>query len=393
MKNSDTNFLPAIYWILCKRLKKRGWLLFLGILCIAPVRGQLKSELNLPRAGDVIIKQQVEYKDPGRAGENVLWDFSRLGNQNEEYDLMYDTIGGVLTGSEHQTMYRYLFSTDSLILLGYENATTCMQGLQPELILKFPVSYNDSSFTCFHNRGRYGDRLQVDIMGTLAIHADSYGLMILPDKDTLTNVLRIKTVKRMVEDLKPLPFNILRKDTVPPPVEIIPADSIYYRLKTDRLVMETETCQWYVYGYRYPVFETIRNWNIINGKSEDYFATAFFYPPQDHYYLETDPENQKIVETQNKGKKENPLEKTTFNAFPNPVGSTLEVEVFIPTEAKIKIQVRSVVNKSVYINENEGKFAPGSYRFQFNVSKLPAGYYLVNIWADNYLLSETILKQ
>jgi hypothetical protein len=275
--------------------------------------------------------------------------------------------------------------------MGYENSTTFMEGLQPELIRKFPFSYGDSSFSYFHNRGRYGGRLEVDIMGTLFSHADSYGRMILPDKDTLTNVLRITTIKRMVEDDKPIPFRVVRKDTIPP-VEIIPSDSIDFRLNTDGLVMETETCRWYAAGYRYPVFETIRNRNIINGESEDYFAMAFFYPPQDHYYLDTDPENQKIVEAKNNGKKESPLANSTFNVFPNPVNTTLDVEIHIPVEAKIKIQIRSVANKAVYINENKGKFAPGSYRFQFGVSKLPPGYYLLNIWADNYLFSETLLK-
>ena len=34
------------------------------------------------RAGDVISKQQVEYKDPGRSSKNVLWDFSQLDPVN-----------------------------------------------------------------------------------------------------------------------------------------------------------------------------------------------------------------------------------------------------------------------------------------------------------------------
>ena len=375
-------------------MKLKTLILILGLLApLGTISAQhsLQKETNAPRAGDILLKQQVEYKDPGRSGENVLWDFSQLGNQNEEYELAYDTVGSILVGAEHQTVYHYKFEGDSLLLSGYENATTHMKGLRPELVRKFPVSYGDSSITCFHNRGSYGDRLQVDIMGTLTFHADSYGMMILPDKDTLTNVIRLKTVKRMVEDIKPL--NILRKDKLAQPEEMVSTDSINSRLSADALVMETETCQWYAYGYRYPVFETIRNRNIINGKSEDYFSTAFFYPPQDHYYLETDPENKAIVEAQKKGKKDDPLAGSTFNVYPNPIGAALDVEIFIPIGANIKIQVRSIVNKSVYINENKGKLASGSYHFRFDTAKLPKGYYLLSIWADNYLFSEPLLKQ
>ena len=52
-------------------------MLILGIISLY-AQHSLQSELNYFRAGDEIIKQQVVYKDPGRTGENVLWDFSRL---------------------------------------------------------------------------------------------------------------------------------------------------------------------------------------------------------------------------------------------------------------------------------------------------------------------------
>jgi hypothetical protein len=37
-----------------------------------PAQFVLKKALNAPRPGDELTKQQVEYKDPGRSGENVL---------------------------------------------------------------------------------------------------------------------------------------------------------------------------------------------------------------------------------------------------------------------------------------------------------------------------------
>jgi len=389
MKNSDTNFLPAIYWILCKRLKKRCWLLFLGILCIVPARGQLKSELNLPRAGDVIIKQQVEYKDPGRAGENVLWDFGKLPPVNPEYKLKYATphlwkdslyiLGAdtfrrkdaentqLIVGHEHQTKYFYQLKDNILYCLGYENHTSRMHYTDPLPVMHYPTAYGLTAENEYRSECLYSSLIEMFMHGHFRQKADACGMMILPSGDTLKNVLRIRSEQTILSDAVPS------------------MDSIH-------IDTQIETYKWFAQGYRYPVFETVKAIHRQNSV-EDVFTTAFFYPPQEHYYLETDPENRAIVETQGKGNKENPLEGSTFNAYPNPVGSTLEVEVFIPTDAKIKIQVRSVVNKSVYINENEGKFAPGSHHFQFNVSKLPAGYYLVNIWADNYLLSETVLKQ
>jgi len=166
MKNSDTNFLPAIYWILCKRLKKRGWLLFLGILCIAPARGQLKSELNMFRPDDEIFKQQVEYKNPGRSGENVLWDFSRLTSIDDSYSLEYSSPDSILiAGSEHHTRYYYSLSGDSLLCHGYENSTALMVDERPELLLRFPVDYGDSTFCYYNGNGKYCDRLKSALWG------------------------------------------------------------------------------------------------------------------------------------------------------------------------------------------------------------------------------------
>jgi len=81
------------------------------------------------RSGDVIYKQQVEYKNPGRSGKDVLWDFSQLKTLNEHYKVNYfepivkrgaDTIS--ITCVEHRTMYKYAYKGDSLLQLGFENS-------------------------------------------------------------------------------------------------------------------------------------------------------------------------------------------------------------------------------------------------------------------------------
>ena len=159
---------------------KRTVFLYLSILCLvsAMAQSRLQSELNLPRANDVLFKQQLEYKDPGRSGANVLWDFSRLGSQSEEYELVYDTSGALITGIEHHTRYYYALSGDSLLCHGYENATTRMTNERPELLLRFPVQYGDSTFCYYNGNGEYCNRLKVSAMGTVSSKADACGMMI-----------------------------------------------------------------------------------------------------------------------------------------------------------------------------------------------------------------------
>jgi len=363
-----------------------------GVPCMVEAQHSLQSQLNMFRANDLIFKQQVEYKDPGRIGANVLWDFSQLNVVDDEYELAYSTPNDtIITGTEHLTQYHYVLQTDSLTLWGFDNQTTHLQDVQPEVLLKFPFHYGDSIGSYYYAHGKYGNRLEMDVMGTTKTVADAYGMMILPSKDTLKEVLRTRTLKYIAENTIPISDSYYEK--LKSPLTISP-DSINRRLATDTVLFAVETFRWYENGYRYPVFEVVRSWDIYrHSKEYTFLNTAFFYPPQDHYYLETDPENQQIVESKNANKKNHLLESSTFNAYPNPMSSTLTVEIFIPMDAKIKIQLRSVSNHGVYINENKGTFSSGTYRFQFNVSQFPLGYYLLNIWTDNYLFSETLLKK
>ena len=176
-----------------------------GIPGILRAQHILKSELNSFRAGDVLYKQQVSYKDPGRTGENVLWDFSQLNVINDEYELVYSSENDtVITGMEHLTRYRYTFQNDSLLLWGFDNQTTQLHNRQPELLLKFPVNYGDKSRSDFYAHGQYGNRLELEAMGTIETKADSYGMMILPNKDTLKHVLRTRTVKYIAKNNRPI---------------------------------------------------------------------------------------------------------------------------------------------------------------------------------------------
>ena len=372
-------------------MKKLFILLLSGIPVLLPAQHRLETHLNLPRPGDEIIKQQVEYKDPGRAGENVLWDFGQLQSINDEYTLSYsepfvvddsmyilgmDTIlledladESFLIGTEHHTMYYYRLTDNRWWTLGHENPVTLLQYTQPLLAGFYPMMYRDSCSHAYQSKGLYSSTVPFTSDGETHIRADACGMMILPSGDTLRNVLRTQTIQTIRQ--------VFRGN-----------DSV--TVEHHSLI---KNCKWYSQGYRYPIFETIRSFIIQNETETVNFETAFFFPPQEHYYLETDSKNQTILEAQNQGNQPyNPLADVRFNAFPNPVNALLYVEIFLPIEAKIKIQVRSVVNKSVYINENKGKFPAGSHSFQLNTNLLPPGYYLLNIWADNYPFSETILK-
>jgi hypothetical protein len=370
------------------------------MLCIpATIQAQhiLQSGLNMFRANDVLIKQQVSYKDPGRTGANVLWDFSQLDVVNDEYELFYSTENDtIITGMEHLTLYHYSLQNDSLLLWGFENQTTKLKNKQPELLLHFPVAYGDTVGSYFYGHGKYGNRLELEAMGSIETATDAYGMMILPDKDTLKQVLRTRTLKVIAKESKPISETYYVKDTAQ---IVFPLDSIQYHLTNDSVLFMVETFRWYEKGYRYPVFETVRSWEQYPaGDASEFLATAFFYPPQEHYYLDDDEENLAVLDSlENESNASNtvidPWQGLSYNIYPNPVKSApLEVELYLPQPATIHVQLRSTMGM-IALDSNKGYHSEGTCSFQLDTYTLPVGNYILDIRLNEKLISEVIMKR
>ncbi len=364
----------------------------------------LQSKYNMFRPEDEIIKQQVEYKDPGRSGENVLWDFSKLTSRDDEYNLKYASRGDVVVGTEHRTMYYYKLSNDSLLLWGYENPTTLMMNNQPELLLKFPVTYKSKTKNYYHGHGKYCDRLELDAMGTIETEADAYGMMILPSKDTLKNILRTHTIKYIAEETKPLSPSGGGGRRPGEEVSITP-DSIDFRLSSDTVLFVVETFRWYERGYRYPVFETVRSWvQKQNTEEIEFFNTAFFYPPQEHYYLEDDLDNQALLDEDDQPgiggsgsgnanfQDNNSWAGLRYNFYPNPVETNLEIEIYLPKQAQVRMQLTDRLGRIVW-EKGFGRWEEGINTAQVFMSPYVKGEYVLNIWFDEYMVGEKIVKK
>ena len=368
------------------------------LLCFGyPVYSQhsLQSNLNMFRAEDEIVKQHVSYKDPGRSGANVLWDFSKLDVVNDAYRLSYLSYNDTLiTGIELQTMYDYTLQNDSLLLWGFNNQTTRLRNHQPELLLKFPVVYGNKTKSYYYSHGKYANRLEMDAMGTIETEADAYGMMILPNKDTLKHILRVHSLKYIAQTTQPIGSSYF--DKLEHPLSIS-ADSVDYRLANDSVLFVVETYRWYEKGYRYPVFETVRSWEQhLHSGDYEYIHNSLFYPPQEHYYLDNDESNLALLEESDENEGGNdysdPWKGLSYNIYPNPVSTFLELEMYLPKSANIRIELRSTIGL-VLLNENKGFHPEGICNFQFDMITAPIGSYILDVWLDEKLISEIILKR
>lgn len=377
---------------------------FLRVL-ILHSQSSINSELNMFRANDTIVKQQIEYKNPGRSGANVLWDFSKQSLIDKKYTLIYalkKNTGSIITGKEHRTRYYYSLQNDSLLLWGFENPTTKINHSQPELLLRFPTNYGDKTHSYYQGTGKYCGRLNIAIMGKNTSEADAYGMIILPGKDTIKHVLRIKTVKLINETLSPIKNTY--EETTGLIKRAIPSDSIEYALLQNKQTIMTETYKWYAAGYRYPVFETIRTGNLSDSLKAEFFSTAFYYPPGMHQYLKTDTANTELQkkiqkntfkQVNNDDNHDNPAKSPldfSYNIYPNPVQTELTFEYYISDYANISYGMYDMSGRQLFLIPTK-KYSAGVYRYYINMNDYLRGEYLIQIHINTTVFSEKIIKR
>jgi len=378
--------------------------ILLGIYgCTMSVYSQLNAHHNHYRTGDILIKQQVEYVNPGNPGANKLWDFSKLKSVNEEYTLQYDPpslegdsiyiLGNkrynkkkvsdneLIVGTEHNTMYYYHLTNDSLLQTGHENPSVILEYTRPMALILYPLNYGQAVTSNYEAEGLYSGTVHIQTQGTMVTTADAYGKIVLPSGDTLSPVLRVKTIQTI--------YNIPNQDSE--------TQSI-----SENTGMQLETCRWYSKGYRYPVFETVRNTNLEN--NTEIFSTAFYFPPQDHLYLDTDPENLALLdelwkETENDTTTNNQQAKTvsledilTCKMYPNPVESYLNLEYELKEDAKVSFELYSMDGMPVKKITVKDK-SKGMYYETLDCSNLQPKNYVLKITANNLFVNEIIIKK
>lgn len=368
---------------------------FLSLASVIPVLGQINEGHNRIRIGDEIIKQQVEYIDPGTSGSNCVWDFRQLKTINDEYTLSYrpaplkddslyimgyDTflkkdIGSdeLIVGVEHNTMYYYRQRANSLQLLGHENPVVKLQYLNPMQVISYPLGYGQSPVNnTYITQGVYSSVDKIHTEGTTELMADAYGKLLLPSGDTLNPVLRVKSVYTIGKTL-------------------------------DEPTNRMETNRWYTKGYRYPVFETIRN--VSTTDDTEVFSTAFYYPLQEHLYLDTDLENLALLEEQwslKDDKEAKPEDLTTktialedvmiCKVYPNPVKTYLSLEYELKTDAKVSFLIYSLDGNLMRTIKGKQR-TKGDYYETLDCSSLPNKTYILRIVANGTFVNEKLMKR
>ena len=194
----------------------------------------LTKECNLPRPGDKLDLVLYEGVYPGAEGENAVWDFSHATVAPRSESLTYTGSPEALTARFSKHRMYYSLRGDSLMWHGYESRQINLSDSVGALNMIFPLSYGDSCSLTFDFRGHHYIEHPALLTGSGYIKADATGILIMPEGDTIRNVLRVR-----------------RDYTGLPKVRLSPDSDTALTPREDEV--SYQEYDWYAPGYRYPV--------------------------------------------------------------------------------------------------------------------------------------------
>lgn len=287
----------------------------------------------------------------------------------------------------------YQIKNDTLFCLGHENPITLIHNTIPFPLIVYPFNYEQRIEHTFESKGMHSSQRNTNTFGDISIQSDAYGKMILPSGDTLNNVTRIKTTQ-IINDTSNVGNNNIRPGDIR---KMFLAKHLKKESRKNHKQIEANTYSWYVKGYRYPIFESVQAFETTDNLKNETFATAYFYPPVSHYYLDNDSDNMAVLDSLNN-------EKTTdtstnwinrnfsYNFWPNPVSTTLNIEYKLEQEAPICITLYSSVYgtvKTIPLKHKE----TGLHTETIDCSALYPGAYAIKFNVRNESVSNIILKK
>lgn len=197
---------------------------------------------NIPRSGDVMTRQMLEYFPQGNNGQSVIWDFSGLSIESDSVENVYieyfiDPDSSRLSVVDGNVILRYSDLTDTLQIIGQETALESICYDVPQSIMTYPFTYGSVISGSYSGNGIYCSRLNVHVSGSLVVESDAEGVIITAESDTLYNVLRVHTLRTGSISMNSV-MDANNSDTTHVKQEI------------------EERFEWYARGYRYPLYET-----------------------------------------------------------------------------------------------------------------------------------------
>ena len=300
--------------------------------------------------GTVNSMQQTEYVAPGPGGENVSWDFSTatpLPNVKNAHETIADGADHVMVTGATGVKFSYQCNSGGNVYKGFQDSIRTVSYDKPIRKMEYPFTYKSWISGSFDGHSLLHQANQeTKMQGTYSSEADAFGTLILPTRQILTNVLRVKTMEKYVEE------------------------------SCSNVEIEIEKYLWYVSEYRYPVFVT---WDIsytyqdgqTTHSQTSFYTLADIHQPSDKPVYPTYTAEEQA---------ENNEPEITHHVYPNPYNSYFHLTYTLDEPAVVNIALYSLSGNLVreivsnrpqsgihHITYNAGNEATGVYylRLQF----------------------------
>ena len=312
--------------------------------------------------GDVILSKEVQYVDPGSAGLNQIWDFSKItfnGTDNSNRILSTPTakLEGVsdynilLSEGGGREYYMNMTSTD-LTEKGYTAKDLTMVYSDPVLKMIYPFTYGESFTDKYVGSALFQGLTKIDLSGDNTVTADAFGTLILPNL-TLTNTLRVKTDKMGVE--------------------VYPCSSIVVRILK---------YSWYAPGYRYPVLVITTIESKATGQEPVITKSATINVQQ--------PVN---TETVGGVPEPQPANDIAVSVYPNPFNEKFNFNYFLRKQMPAKIAMYDLTGKLTKLILQSDMQAEGIHTGEIDAEELnltPGMYYLRFTFENNVVVKKVV---
>ena len=267
--------------------KLRGGLaIILLVVIMTAAQGQVISQQNAFHSNDCLTLLQISCPTLDHCGIDAVWDVSNMSVIDDSYSVEYllasEDSEDIIACYEQATRHIYDQKGDSILINGFENRLTRLDYDIREPYLRFPMQYGDSLEGYYHGTGMYCDRLALRSYGRYKTKADGIGELILPDGDTLRNVIRLHTERLVaVEDYPAYMLDRLQAYT---------EDSIAARLTDASSLIRLDIYRWYAAGYRYPILEVRQRCDMASSSATS--LTAYYCPPKEQAQNNKVPSNE-----------------------------------------------------------------------------------------------------
>lgn len=235
------------------------------------------------RDGDTFNRYPINFIDTVSKGAFRIWDLSEapVGKPYKTaIKSLNDSLGIYRITRKNNALYYHQDST-STTNTGFENNLWGVKFEKEEPYITSNMIFGFTTLSEFKSTGVYCDKLNYAMRGNTHTTVDASGTLIMPEGDTITNILRVRNIRQFH-------LQYYSRDSL-----IIEINDDEYQNAIDRQqILILDQRRWYAMGYRYPILESQTLIRQID--NEIIHQESDYTPTEEMATLESDYENQDI---------------------------------------------------------------------------------------------------